>query len=122
MRRTSVEPVVRGARVILNRSTLPFDANGPWYTSGLRLGTPALTTLGMGDEEMREITSVLKLVLANTQAATISKGRSAGEPSKARYRTDAGALEEARARVAGLLGRYPVYPELDLEYLQRTFG
>ena len=105
-----------------NRNTLPFDANGPWYTSGLRLGTPALTTLGMGNEEMREIASVLKLALGNTEAAVIAKGKSAGQPSKARYRTDADSLAEARERVAGLLGRYPVYPELDLEYLQRSFG
>ena len=116
------ESAVRGARVTLNRNTLPFDANGPWYTSGLRLGTPALTTLGMGDEEMREIASVLRLVLANTEAAAIAKGRSAGQPSKARYRTDAGALGEARERVAGLLGRYPVYPEVELGYLLRAFG
>ena len=39
---------------------------------------------------MREIASVLKLVLANTKAAVIAKGKSAGQPSKARYRTDAG--------------------------------
>ena len=105
------ESAVRGARVTLNRNTLPFDANGPWYTSGLRLGTPELTTLGMGNEDKREIASVLKLVLANTQPAVIAKGKSAGQPSKARYRTHQGVLAEARERVAGL--RYPVYPELD---------
>ena len=116
------ESAVRGARVTLNRNTLPFDTNGPWYTSGLRLGTPALTTLGMGNEEMREIASVLKLVLGDTEAAVIAKGKSAGQPSKARYRTDAGTLDEARERVAGLLRRYPVYPELDLGYLLRAFG
>ena len=43
-------------------------------------------------------------------------------PSKARYRTDAGTLAEARERVAGLLRGYPVYPELDVEYLLRAFG
>ena len=71
---------------------------------------------------MREIASVLKLVLGNTEAAVIAKGKSAGQPSRARYRTDAGTLAEARERVAGLLRGFPVYPELDLEYLQGAFG
>ena len=47
------ESAVRECGITLNRNTIPFDPNGPWYTSGLRLGTPAVTTLGMGKEEMR---------------------------------------------------------------------
>ena len=43
------ESALRQAGLTLNRNSLPFDPNGPWYTSGLRLGTPAVTTLGMGD-------------------------------------------------------------------------
>ena len=77
---------------------------------------------GDGDEEMREVGSVLKLVLVNTEAAVILRGKRAGQPSKTRYRTDARALAEARERVGGLLGCYPVYPELDVEYVQRAFG
>lgn len=116
------ESAVREARVTLNRNSLPFDANGPWYTSGLRIGSPGMTTLGMGKDEMREIASVLNLVLANTQPTTIRKGKNAGQLSKARYKVDSVALDEARGRVANLLDRYPVYPELDLEYLQTSFG
>lgn len=116
------ESAVREALITLNRNTLPFDANGPWYTSGLRLGTPALTTLGMGTCEMKEIASVLKSVLSNTQASTITKGRNAGTTSRARFLTDEGALEKARSRVTGLLSRFPLYPEIDLGYLQQSFG
>ncbi len=116
------ESAMRDGSITLNRNTLPFDANGPWYTSGLRIGTPALTTLGMGDGEMREIASIAGLVLSNTRARKITRGKSAGSKSKARYRTDEAALNEARSRVADLLGRFPIYPELDLEYLQRSFG
>ena len=112
------ESIVRDAGITLNRNSLPFDANGPWYTSGLRIGTPALTTLGMGKDEMSEIASVIKLVLSSSRPAKITKGRNAGTLSRARYRTDMPALEEARSRVADLLKRYPVYPELDLEFLQ----
>jgi glycine hydroxymethyltransferase len=116
------ESALREANVTLNRNSLPFDPNGPWYTSGLRVGTPALTTLGMGEEEMREIAYVFMRVLSHTEPSTITKGKSAGQFSKSRYSVDPEALEDARSRVADLLGRFPLYPELDLEYLQRSFA
>ena len=42
------ETAMREAGLTLNRNAIPFDPNGPWYTSGIRVGTPAITTLGMG--------------------------------------------------------------------------
>ena len=116
------ESALRDASITLNRNTLPFDANGPWYTSGLRIGTPALTTLGMGKDEMRDIASVVKSVLSGTRPTEITKGKSAGSLSKARYAVDEVAVKGARSRVAALLERFPLYPELDLEYLQKSFG
>ena len=71
------ETALRECGVTLNRNALPFDPNGPWYTSGLRIGTPAVTTLGMGVEEMKEIASIIALVLENTRPAKISKGEKA---------------------------------------------
>ena len=112
---------MREASITLNRNSVPFDPNGAWYVSGLRLGTPALTTLGMGTSEMKEIASIIKSVLAATQPAKITRGRNAGSLSKARYRTDSEVLDTARSRVAELLRDYVVYPELDLEYLQKAF-
>lgn len=106
------EAAVRECGITLNRNSLPFDQNGPWYTSGLRIGTPATSTLGMGTAEMREIAAVLKLVLANTRPATVSEGRRQGELSRAKYVIDPKAAEEAKARVRALLARYPLYPEL----------
>ena len=116
------ESIVRDAGITLNRNSLPFDANGPWYTSGLRIGTPALTTLGMGENEMAEIASVFRLLLSGSRPARITKGRNAGTLSKARYRTDEAALGEGKSRVSDLLRRFPVYPELDLDFLQRSFA
>ncbi|MGE5549471.1 MAG: glycine hydroxymethyltransferase [Bacteroidota bacterium] len=108
------ESALRECGITLNRNSLPFDPNGPWYTSGLRVGTPAVTTLGMGEAEMREIASLLKLVVSNTRPEEVE-----GKVSKAKYILDASAKAEALARVKTLIGRYPVYPELDLELLQQ---
>ncbi len=116
------ESAMRDCGVTLNRNSLPFDPNGPWYTSGLRIGTAALTTLGMGAEQMEEVASIIALVLRNTKAAILTKGANAGALSKARAETDDAARQEARARVVALLDRFPLYAELDLPFLQAHFG
>lgn len=111
------ETALRESRLTVNRNALPFDPNGPWYTSGLRIGTPATTTLGMRPDEMREIAAIIRVVLSHTRPATIERGDQKGKPSKAKYVLDARAREEARHRVADLLARYPLYPEIDLDIL-----
>ncbi|MCL2220295.1 MAG: glycine hydroxymethyltransferase [Chitinispirillia bacterium] len=115
------ESALRDCGITLNRNSLPYDANGPWYTSGLRIGTPATTTLGMGVDEMKEIAAVLKLVLSNTKPETVTSGENAGKPSKAKYIIDASAANEARTRVKALLAKFPVYPQLDLDLLKKSF-
>jgi glycine hydroxymethyltransferase len=116
------ESALRDAGITLNRNSLPYDANGPWYTSGLRIGTPAVTTLGMGKKEMNEIAQIIGLVLSNTKPTAISSGKNEGKPSKAHYITEEKALEEAKSRVATLLHAFSVYPQLDLQFLQEHFG
>lgn len=112
------ESALRESGITLNRNTIPFDPNGAWYTSGLRLGTPAVTTLGMGDSEMREIAAIMHLVLSNTTPTNTKEGKK----SKARYVLDQAGREEASARVRGIISKYPVYPEIDLPFLQQCFG
>jgi glycine hydroxymethyltransferase len=102
------ESALRSSGLTLNRNSLPFDPNGPWYTSGLRLGTAAVTTLGMGASEMVEIADVIASVLR----ATSPEGT-----SKAKYAVPDAVVGTARGRVAELLARHPLYPELDLEAL-----
>ena len=112
------EASLRESGITLNRNTIPFDPNGAWYTSGLRLGTPAVTTLEMGDSEMREIAAIMRLVLSNTTPTNTKEGKK----SKARYVLDQAAREEAKARVQEVISKYPVYPEIDLPFLQQCFG
>jgi glycine hydroxymethyltransferase len=107
------ESALRECGITLNRNSLPFDPNGPWYTSGLRLGTPAVTTLGMGQEEMTEIAFIVSLVLRNTQPANAN----GNGLSKAKYTVNATAKEQARERVHKLLSRFSVYPEFKMEFL-----
>lgn len=107
--------------ITLNRNALPFDPNGPWYTSGLRIGTPAVTTLGMGTDEMKEIASIITFVLRNTRPARITKGEKAGTLSKAKAITDSAAKAQALERVHNLLSRFVLYPELDLGFLEKNF-
>jgi glycine hydroxymethyltransferase len=105
------EAALRAADMTLNRNVIPNDPSGAWYTSGLRLGTPALTTLGMGAQEMREIATIVQTVLAATKAA----GKKDGEPSQVKFETEQSALEAARRRVSELLTRHPLYPGIDLQ-------
>ncbi|MCF0262393.1 MAG: glycine hydroxymethyltransferase [Sphaerochaetaceae bacterium] len=107
--------------IILNRNALPFDPNGVWYTSGLRIGTPALTTLGMGSKEMKEIASIITFVLRNTRPAKITKGEKAGTLSRSKAVVDPIAKEQAYQRVQNLLSQFVLYPELDLEFLEENF-
>ena len=100
---------------------LPFDKNGPWYTSGLRLGTPAVTTLGMKEEEMKEIASIISNVLKNAHPVRLTKGEKAGQLSKNKAKCPPEVMEDARGRVKALLKRFVLYPELDLDYLKEQF-
>ena len=115
------ESLMRDAGITLNRNALPFDPNGPWYTSGLRIGTPAVTTLGMGDEDMREIASIIADVLKNAHPLILTKGENSGKPSKNRAKVGKEILDDARERVEKLLGKHLLYPELDLDFLEREF-
>src|SRR5690606_10189443 len=63
------EAALRAADMTLNRNVIPNDPNGAWYTSGLRMGTPALTSLGMGPSEMQEVAGIVHSVLAATKAS-----------------------------------------------------
>ena len=91
---------------------IPYDPNGAWYTSGLRLGTPAMTTLGMGargdaGDRRRSCTRCWR---RREPAA-----KKDGQPSQVKFETDPKVVAAAKARVADLLARHPLYPGIELE-------
>jgi glycine hydroxymethyltransferase len=100
------EAALLDAGVVTNRNSVPRDPNGAWYTSGVRLGTPALTTLGFGTDEMDEVADVITTALRATTPAAAG--------AKAKYTVDDQVAADCRARCADLLGRHPLYPGIEL--------
>ncbi|HET9201834.1 MAG TPA: serine hydroxymethyltransferase [Acidimicrobiia bacterium] len=79
-----------GVGITLNFNTIPFDPRPPYRASGLRVGTPAMTTQGMKEEQAAEVASLIARALHK--------------------RDDEGELSGVAARVAELAGEYPPYP------------
>src|ERR1700712_1251059 len=86
---SEAEPARGEAGITVNKNAIPFDTNPPMKPSGIRIGTPALTTRGMGESEMRTI------------AAWIAEALE--------HRTDAGRLKTIRGQVAELAEKFPLY-------------
>ena len=100
------EAALLDAGVVTNRNSVPGDTNGAWYTSGIRLGTPALTTLGFRSDELDGVADVIVTALRATTPATSA--------AKAKYEIDPGVVQDCRARCADLLARHSLYPEIRL--------
>lgn len=96
--------------VVTNRNSIPRDPNGAWYTSGIRLGTPALTSRGFTTSDM----DVVAGLIADALAATKPVMTSAGAPGKAKYTIADGVAERTQAAADELLGNHPLYPGLEL--------
>ena len=78
--------------ITANKNTIPFDPASPFVTSGVRLGTPALTTRGLKEDDMKEIADIIATVLQNPE--------------------DIAKHQDAAKRVAALCEKYPLYPNL----------
>lgn len=104
------ESALLDSGVVTNRNAVPSDPNGAWYTSGVRLGTPALTSRGFGAAEFDQVADLITSVLSQTTPATASNG----QPGKAKYNLADGVADTTRSRIAELLQANPLYPGLEL--------
>jgi len=104
------ESALLDAGIVTNRNSVPDDVNGAWYTSGVRFGTPALTTRGFGADEFDRVAELTVNVLKNTTPTTTA----AGTPGKAKYALADGVVASTKAASAEMLDRYPLYPGLEL--------
>ncbi|MEV0003552.1 glycine hydroxymethyltransferase [Micromonospora sp. NPDC050980] len=104
------EQALLDSGIVTNRNAVPQDPNGAWYTSGIRIGTPALTTRGLGAAEMDATAELMHTVLTQTTAGTGGDGA----PSKAKYVLDPAVAESVGKQAADLLTPFPLYPEVEL--------
>ncbi|HET9705323.1 MAG TPA: serine hydroxymethyltransferase [Vicinamibacterales bacterium] len=85
------EAALGEAGITVNKNAIPFDQNPPMVASGIRLGTPAVTTRGMGEAEMDQIAALIARVLASPE--------------------DGAALAMVKGEVERLCRKFPLYPE-----------
>jgi glycine hydroxymethyltransferase len=89
VRGKEAENALDRARITVNKNAIPFDVNPPLNPSGIRLGSPAVTTRGFGEPEMREVASCIAAVLNDINSQD--------------------AIDSVRARVEALTSRFPLY-------------
>jgi glycine hydroxymethyltransferase len=104
------ESALLDAGIVTNRNSIPRDPNGAWYTSGIRIGSPALTSRGFGADEFDRVAELMVDVLAATTPANTRDGGA----SQAKYVVADGVAEKTHAAAAELLEVHPLYPGLDL--------
>ncbi|HEY9283252.1 MAG TPA: serine hydroxymethyltransferase [Pyrinomonadaceae bacterium] len=85
------EKALDAAGITVNKNTIPFDTNKPFVTSGIRLGTPALTTRGMGEDEMRVVARLISEIIHAPQSDEVRR--------------------QVKLDVAELSARFPLYPK-----------
>jgi glycine hydroxymethyltransferase len=88
------DQLVSTVNITANKNTVPFDPESPFVTSGLRLGSPAMTTRGMGTKEFTEIANIISDRLINPDSDAVT--------------------EDCQRRVAALCDRFPLYPHLQI--------
>ena len=89
VRGREAENALDAARITVNKNTIPFDTNPPMNPSGIRLGSPAVTTRGFREKEMQEVARSIADVVRNVNSEEI--------------------IAEVRARVEDLTARFPLY-------------
>ena len=88
------DALVSNVNITANKNTVPFDPESPFVTSGLRLGSPAMTTRGLGEAEFTEIANIIADRLLNPEDESIK--------------------QDCLRRVASLCDRFPLYPHLKI--------
>jgi glycine hydroxymethyltransferase len=91
------EAALGKANITVNKNTIPFDTRSPFVTSGIRIGTPAITTRGIGEDESRRIAQLIALILKDIN----------NEDN----------IKKVREEVLEICSKHPLYPELASVYV-----
>ena len=110
------QDALEAAGITANKNTIPGEPSSPFYPSGIRMGTPALTTRGMKEAEMETIGRIISEALAEAKAYTLP-----GKETRAEYlensRKEMGSnkkLAALKKQVEELCSRFPLYPGMEL--------
>ncbi len=104
------------AAITVNKNTIPGEPSSPFYPSGIRLGTPAITTRGMKEEEMKLIAEFMSDALDEIKAYALPSSKEERSQYISTFRSEISQnerLKRVRARVEELCLRFPLYPEID---------
>ena len=104
------ESALLDAGIVTNRNAIPRDPNGAWYTSGVRIGTPALTSRGFGTAEFDRVADLIVQVLA----ATTPTSTRSGATSKAKYTITDNLAGNVHDAAHELLTANPLYPGIEV--------
>jgi len=112
------EEALGAAGITVNKNTIPGEPSSPFYPSGIRLGTPALTTRGMKEPEMGMIGALFAEVLSQIKDEKLPENKEEIQRRMERFRTEIKGnpkVQEVRAKVLEISRRFPLYTEIELK-------
>ena len=104
--------------ITVNKNTIPGEPSSPFYPSGIRLGTPAITTRGMKEHEMKQIGRIIAEVIKTFASNSISESKEERNKQISIFKSKIAAdkrLAEIRKEVIGICKQFPLYPDIKLQ-------
>ena len=110
-----VQDALDSIGITVNKNTIPGEPSSPFYPSGIRLGTPAITTRGMKENEMKQIGGIIAEVVKKFASNSISESKDARNKQISEFKSEIAAdkrLTDLRKKVIDMCKQFPLYPEL----------